>query len=133
MANKIAIVVSEFNESITQSMQKRAETEIQNNGAEISETINVPGAMEIPFATKKALKNADAAVVLGAVIQGDTDHDVIIVNAIAPKLIDLSMQENKPVGFGVIGPRVSKSQAEARAEEYATRAVHTVVELLKLS
>ena len=77
-------------------------------------------------------KNIDAVVVLGAVIQGDTYHDVVIVNAISNKLQDLSIQYNKPVGFGIIGPRVTYQQADKRATEYSKRAVEAALELLKL-
>ena len=128
---KIAIVVAEFNESLTKKMQETAEAEIRKNNAEISEIISVPGAFEIPYAVSKAIENADAVVTLGVVIQGKTDHDVVIVNAIAPKLIDISIQHKKPIGFGVIGPRVSKQEAEDRVEEYARRAVLTVTKVLE--
>jgi len=44
----------------------------------------------------------------------------------------LSIKYNKPIGFGVIGPRVTWEQAKARAEEYAERAIKAAVEMLKV-
>ena len=130
---KIAIVVSDFNKEITSRMEKAAVKAAKSSGAHISEKIHVPGAFDIPFAVKNILEKGkiDAIVALGAVIQGETYHDILIMNAIAPKLMELSLQYGKPVGIGIIGPRVSWNQAEARAEEYAERAVKTAMEMAK--
>jgi len=100
----------------------------------ILKKIHVPGAFEIPFAAKKMFKDKkiNAVVVLGAVIQGKTDHDIIIVNAVSQKLLDLSLNYNKPVGFGIIGPRVSWQQAQDRSLEYSKRALKSAVEMVKI-
>jgi len=129
---KIGIVVSDFNEEITSKMEKTAETVAKTLDIEIVEKIHVPGAFEIPYAAKKLFedKNLDAIVVLGVIIQGETDHDTIIVNTISPKLLELSLENNKPLGFGIIGPKVTKQQAEDRAEKYAERAVKTALEMI---
>ena len=132
---KIALVVSDFNEEITSKMEKHAETIISSLGAEIVKIIHVPGTFEIPFAVKRLFEQEpiDAVVTLGAVIQGDTDHDVLITNTVAKKLIDLSLQYDKPLGLGIIGPRVKWQQAEDRAEEYAERAVKTALKMVEIS
>lgn len=131
---KIAIIVSDFNEEITSKMEKNAEKVAGSLNAEIVKKIHVPGAFEIPFAVNNLLKNKniDAVVVLGVVIQGETYHDVVIVNTVAQALVELSLQYNKPIGFGIIGPRVTWQQAEKRAEEYAKRAVKAALEMVKV-
>lgn len=130
----IGLVVSDFNGKITSNMEKNAEKTAKNLKAKIIKKIHVPGVFEIPFAANKLLrdKKIDAVVVLGAVIQGETQHGVIIVNAVAPKLVELSLKYNKPVGFGIIGPRVTWQQAEKRAAEYAKRAVVAAVKMTSL-
>ena len=132
---KIGIVVSDFNGKITSVMERAAGKAAERLGAQIAKNFHVPGAFEIPFAAKLLFedKEIDAVVALGAVIQGETDHDVVIVNAIAPKLLELSLKNNKPFGFGIIGPRVSLKEAEERAEEYAERAVKSALEMAKLT
>ena len=130
---KIGIVIGNFNEEITSRMEKKALEVAKNFEVDVIENIHVPGSFEIPIIVKKLLENKeiDGIVTLGAVIQGDTDHDVIIVENVARKIIDLSLEYNKPVGLGIIGPRVTWQQAEKRAEEYAERAVKTTVEMIK--
>lgn len=126
---RLGLVVSDFNKEITSKMEKNAENAAKQLSAKIIKKTHVPGAFEIPFAANKLLKNKkiDAVVVLGVVIQGETYHDVVIVNAVAPKLIELSLKYNKPIGFGIIGPRATWQQAEKRAAEYAKRAVEAAV------
>ena len=125
MKTKIALIVSDFNKEITSKMEKNAEKYATSLNVKIVKLTHVPGAFEIPFVANKLLKNKkiDAVVVLGVVIQGETYHDVVIVNAISSKLIELSLKYNKPIGFGIIGPRVTWQQAESRAIEYSKRAV----------
>tara|TARA_Y100000310_G_scaffold186187_1_gene186255 strand:+ start:747 stop:1148 length:402 start_codon:yes stop_codon:yes gene_type:complete len=130
----IAIVVSDFNKEITSKMEENAEKVAESLKSEVVKKIHVPGAFEIPFAAKKMIKDKeiDAIVVLGAVIHGETGHDKIIVNSIAPKLAELSLEYNKPIGFGVIGPKATYQQAENRAIEYSKRAVKAALGLSKL-
>ena len=131
----IALVISDFNSKITSKMEENAEKVAGSLGAKVVKKIHVPGAFEVPYATRILLKkkNIDAVVVLGAVIRGDTDHDIVIVNSISHKLMDLSLQYNKPLGFGIIGPRVTRQQAEQRALEYSKRAVKVALEMVKIS
>jgi len=93
------------------------------------EVKKVPGAYEIPFAVKQFLKekDIDAVATLGTVIQGETHHDIIIMQAIAKALLALSLQYDKPVSLGVSGPRITEEQAKARIKEYAERAVETAL------
>ena len=134
MKAKIGLVVSDFNQEITSIMEKAAEKAAKSLKLEVVKKIHVPGAFEIPFAANKLLKNKkiNAVVALGAVVQGETYHDVVIMNAVSSALVDLSIKYNKPIGFGVIGPRVAWQQAKARAEEYAKRAVKAAAEMAKI-
>ena len=66
-------------------------------------------------------------------IQGETDHDIIIVSSISKKLLDLSLRYDKPLGFGIIGPRVTRQQAQKRATGYSERAVKTALEMTKIN
>ena len=133
MNEKIAIVVSRFNEEITKEMSKVAQKRIKEQKANLIKIIEVPGAFEIPLAVKKILQNKKigAVVTLGAIIKGDTDHDEVIAHSIAKSLIDLSLTYHKPISLGVLGPNITWEQAEKRIKKYSERAVDTVVEILR--
>ena len=130
---KIGFVVSEFNYDITQIMLQRAKEHTQFLGLEAGDTIQVPGAFDMPLAVKKLLEqqDIDGVVTLGAVIEGDTDHDQIVAQHAARKLMDLSIQNGKPVGLGISGPKMSRIQAAERIDGYAKRSVEAVAKMVK--
>ena len=96
---KIGAVVAEFNFDITSMMLELAKEHAKFLDAEITEIIAVPGVYDMPIAIKKLLDdgNVDAVITLGAVIEGDTEHDEIVVQHAARKITDLSLEYNKPV------------------------------------
>jgi len=133
MKEKIALVVSKFNEEITMRMKKTALERAKELRADVVKIVEVPGAFETPLAVKKLLqdKKIQAVATLGTIIKGDTNHDEIIAHAIAKKLLDLSIEHNKPVSLGISGPNITWQQSEKKAREYATRAVDSVVNVLR--
>ena len=82
------------------------------------------------LAIKKLLekKEIDGVVALGAVIEGETEHDDIVIQHASRKIADLAIEFSKPVGLGISGPGMSRLQAQARIER-AKGAVETVVKL----
>jgi 6,7-dimethyl-8-ribityllumazine synthase len=70
----------------------------------------------------------DAVVTLGAVIQRETKHDEVLAHQAARKLLGLSVEFGKLVLLGIIGPGVTRTQAQEKIDEYAKRAVKTAVE-----
>jgi len=130
---KIAIVVSTFNQEITSKMEKKAVQHAKKLGTEVIKIVKVPGSFEIPFAVKKLLddKKIQGVVTIGTIIKGESDHDLVIAKAIAKKLLDLSVEYNKPVSLGISGPNITWQQSEKRIEEYAIRAVDSVVKVLR--
>ena len=133
MKEKIAIVVSRFNEEITMKMKKTAAERAKELKADVVKTVEVPGAFEIPLAVKELLENKkiQGVATLGTIIKGDTNHDEVIAHAIAKKLLDLSIEYKKPVSLGISGPNITWQQSEKRIEEYAIRAVDSVVKVLR--
>ncbi len=129
---KIGIVVSEYNYDITMMMLMRAKEHAEFLGAQVAKEIKVPGTFEIPLAVSRLLKsgNVDGVVTLGAVMQGETDHDDIIMQNTARKIMDIGVAEGKPVSLGISGPGETRLQAEARIE-MAKDAVESVVKMIK--
>lgn len=130
----IAIVCATFNKEITDKMLDTAMKEAEERGLDVVSVIKVPGAFDIPFVVRQLLEDNDVEGVaaLGAIVKGETGHDEVIGQALANQLAMLSCEYGKPVSLGVIGPGATMEQAEARADEYAKRAVSAVEELLRL-
>ncbi|MCI4335555.1 MAG: 6,7-dimethyl-8-ribityllumazine synthase, partial [Thermoplasmata archaeon] len=75
-----------------------------------------------------ARSDVDAVVTLGAVIEGETDHDQVVMQQAARKITDLSVESEKPVGLGISGPGETRLQAQDRIEN-AAQAVRAVVKM----
>jgi 6,7-dimethyl-8-ribityllumazine synthase len=128
---RMAIVWAEFNYDITSKMAERAKEHIHFLGAEVGDVVSVPGSFDIPLVLRKLLqkKDVDAVVTLGAVLKGDTDHDQVVAQHAARKIMDLALESGKPVALGIIGPGASRAQAEERIDEYAKRAVEAAAKM----
>ena len=129
---RIGIVCSEFNYDITQMMLERAKEHARFLDVDVARVVMVPGVFDMPLAIKTLLKDKaiDAVVTVGAVIEGETEHDQIVIGQAARKMTDLAVEFEKPVGLGISGPGMSRLQAEDRIEK-AKDAVEAVVKQLK--
>ena len=129
---RIGIVVSEFNYDITMMMLQRAKEYADFLSVDVHKVFRVPGTFDMPLAIKKLLKmdDIDGVVTLGAVIKGETDHHKVIMDNAARKIIDLSLEYEKPVALGISGSGESRLQAEARIE-MAKDAVESCVKMVK--
>jgi 6,7-dimethyl-8-ribityllumazine synthase len=127
---RLGAVVSEFNYDITMMMLEQAKEHAQFLGAEITQIVKVPGVFDMGLPIKMMLKrkDIDGVVALGAVIEGETEHDDIVIQHAARKIADLSIEYDKPVGLGITGPGMSRLQAQDRIDR-AKAAVEAVVKL----
>lgn len=112
------IVYSEWNKSITSKLLEGAKQLFKEQGVEEKKIIisPVPGAYEVPIMTHHLIKSlpVSGVVALGCVIKGETNHDEYINHAVAQKLMDLSIEYNIPITYGMV-TTLNESQAEARA------------------
>ena len=129
---KIGMVAAEFNFEVTSLMIERAKAEAEFLEVEIARTIMVPGVFDMPLAIKTLLKDPqiDAVITLGAVIEGETDHDQVVVAQASRRIMDLSTEYDKPVAFGVTGPGMTELQAMDRIEK-GKDVVDAVVKMLQ--
>ncbi len=104
--DKFAIVISKFNEFITEKLLNGAiETLTKNNVNDKNiDIVKVPGAFEIPTIAKNLLdlNKYKAIICLGAVIRGETPHFDYICSAVSNELNYLGVLTGIPVIFGVI-------------------------------
>ena len=64
--------------------------------------IIAPGSFEIPYIINNNINNYDGSIALGCIIRGETYHFELIANEVARKIMDLSININKPIGFGIL-------------------------------
>ena len=115
---RCAVVVSRFNETITQRLLEGALDAFVRHGVAFDDVdvFWVPGAWELPAAARRvaATERYDALVALGAVIRGDTPHFDYVAGEASRGLSLASADFDLPIAFGVLTCD-TLAQAEARA------------------
>jgi len=104
--SRFGIVVSRFNEFITERLFRSAFNGLLRCGAKPKniEVVRVPGAFEIPSAarTLAETKKYDALICLGCLIRGDTAHYDVIVNEVTRGIGQSAQETGVPHAFGVL-------------------------------
>ena len=103
---RFAIVVSRFNEFITERLMEGALDALERHGADMSAVTVAwcPGAFESPLVIKKLAQSGkyDAVICLGAVIRGATTHFDFVAGQAASGAMSASLETGIPVLFGVL-------------------------------
>lgn len=131
---KVAIVVSRFNQNITDKLLESAlralrEYKVKDKNVKV---ISVPGSVETALALHKLAKTRkyDCLVALGAVIKGETDHYTYVCKMIQEGVLRVMLDYSIPIGFGVLTTE-TLAQAEERVES-GGGAVSAALELVNL-
>jgi 6,7-dimethyl-8-ribityllumazine synthase len=114
-----AIIVSRFNESITNGLLNGAIHTFTEQGVAADQlyTAYAPGAFEIPIIAKKLAESGRFAgiVCLGCVIKGETAHFEYISEACSQGIMQVMLETGIPIHFGVL-TTYTRQQAEARCQ-----------------
>ncbi|WP_123533087.1 6,7-dimethyl-8-ribityllumazine synthase [Halosimplex salinum] len=131
---QLGLVIAQFDKegSVIDGMEAAARDAAAERDAEVVATVEVPGSYDTPLAADRLARREeiDAVAVLGAIVEGDTDHDQVIADAAAQGLTDVSLDRDTPVAFGVIGPGMSTAEATARTD-YGGTVVDSAVDLVE--
>lgn len=102
MKNKICIIHSVYNFDITNKMARNAIKELKGNGIKNIKVIKVPGSFEIPQVISKLISNYDGFIAIGCIIKGKTANFDLICSAIVNGIMNLSINNKKPITNGLI-------------------------------
>lgn len=101
----IHLVVSQWNNSITDALSKGAQQTLNKHGVkkENIKVWEVPGSFELIYGAKKAQSfNPDAVIAIGSVIKGETQHFDFVCQAVSQGIKDLNVHAEVPVIFCVL-------------------------------
>ena len=136
---RFGVVVARFNSFVVESLLEGALDTLRRHGASDSdiEIVRVPGAFEIPLATKKmaASKKYDAIIALGAVIRGGTPHFDYVAGECVKGMAQVMMDEEIPVAFGVLTVDTIEQAIEragTKAGNKGGEATLSVIEMINL-
>ena len=101
----VVIVKTSWNKAIIDKLEKGAKKILKEHQVKVI-SIEVPGAVEIPFAVKQhyafSKKTPDAYIMLGAVIKGGTPHFDYVCKLVTDGVLQLNLSLDVPVIFGVL-------------------------------
>ena len=112
---KITIVASKWNAELVDELLESGKAHLEDLGFTNIKTVNVPGAWELVQAAQRELADADGVIAYGVVIRGETTHYELISESAAHGLMQVSVNANKPIGFGLIAVE-NLSQAQERTD-----------------
>lgn len=131
-----SIVVSEWNEQVTEALYSGAYETLINAGAvrENIRRMNVPGAFELSLGAQWSAENTkvDAVICLGCVIQGETRHFDFICEAVANGITTVSLKFNKPVTFGVLTTDTMKQALDRAGGKYGNKGDEAAATAIKM-
>tara|TARA_Y100000590_G_scaffold234466_1_gene264043 strand:- start:13462 stop:13872 length:411 start_codon:yes stop_codon:yes gene_type:complete len=130
MKTKICIVQSIYNEDITDELSSGASKTLKSWGIKTVDIEKVPGAFEIPVMISRLVKKYDGFIAIGCIIKGETANFDLICNAITNGIMQISINEKKPIGNGII-TCFNKDQAFKRSDK-GKEAATAVLRILKI-
>lgn len=131
-----AVVVSDWNEDITYALRDACLQTLKDHGAvdDHIHIVHVPGAYELPMGARLLMskEKVDAAICLGCVIKGETQHDEYINNAVAQGIMNLGLATTKPVIFGVLTPNDHQQAVDRAGGKYGNKGVEAAMTAIKM-
>lgn len=132
----VGIVVSEWNEEITDALANGAMEELEKNGISRENIVvkYVPGTYELALGAQYMLEYTDvnAVICLGCVIQGETRHFDFICDAAANAIARVGLDYHTPVIFGVLTTDNQQQAIDRAGGKHGNKGVEAAITALKM-
>jgi len=133
---KVAIVTAEWNFEITNAMAIGCVDTLLKHGFSPHNImrVSVPGSFELPYMAKKIIKQhqIDAVICIGCIIQGETKHFDFIAQATANGIMQVGLECEKPVIFGVLTTNNMQQAIDRAGGLHGNKGIEAAVTCLKL-
>lgn len=134
---QFGIVVSRFNETITEDMLDGALDALKRHGADLDRVTvaRVPGSLEIPIVAKKmaASGDYDAVICIGAVIRGATSHYDYVCSGTSSGTMQASLATDIPVIFGVITTDTIEQAIERSGTKAGNKGAEAAISAIEMA
>lgn len=134
---RFGIVVSEWNDTITEGLFNGAITGLLENEVPAENIIrwNVPGSFELVYGAKKMLQtqNVDAVITIGCVIQGQTKHFDFVCEGVTQGIKDLNVQTDIPVIFCVLTDNTMQQSIDRSGGVHGNKGTEAAIAAIKMA
>ena len=133
---KIGIVISEWNDSITNNLLKGAIDALTDNGLKESNIIvkYVPGAFELPLGAQWLAQDdtIDGVVAIGVVIQGETRHFDFVCQGTTDGIMEVNLKYDKPVAFCVLTDNTLQQSIDRSGGKHGNKGIECAIACMKM-
>lgn len=135
---KFGLVVSEWNDEITENLYKGAIEVFTDLGVEEENILrwNVPGSFELVYGSKRMIQShpeLDAVIAIGNVIQGDTKHFDFVCEGVTQGIKDLNLQYDTPVVFCVLTDNTKQQSIDRSGGKHGNKGSEAAVVAIKMA
>ncbi|MCV6629327.1 MAG: 6,7-dimethyl-8-ribityllumazine synthase [Flavobacteriaceae bacterium] len=134
---RFGIVVSEWNEEITEGLYQGALTALLDCGAVVKNIyrLNVPGSFELVYGCKKMVERGDLDVVIaiGSVIQGETKHFDFVCSAATQGIKDLNVKYNLPIIFCVLTDNNMQQSIDRSGGKHGNKGTEAAIAAIQMA
>ncbi len=133
---RFGIVVSEWNETITEGLFNGAKAALLDCGT-LEENIvrwNVPGSFELTFGAKRMIEtqNVDCVIVIGSVIKGETMHFEFVCEGVTQGIKDLNIKYNVPTVFCVLTDNNMQQSLDRSGGKHGNKGTEAAIAAIKM-
>ena len=133
---KIGIVVSEWNDTITNALFEGAKKTLLENGVSENNILirHVPGAFELPMACQWMLdtSDVDGVIAIGVVIQGETKHFDFVCQGTTQGIMNVMLEYNSPISFCVLTDNTLQQSIDRSGGKHGNKGVECAVACMKM-
>lgn len=133
---KIGIVVSEWNDTITNNLLKGAKEALLANGVLENNIVisHVPGAFELPLGAQYLFEssNVDGIIAIGVVIQGETKHFDFVCSGTTQGIMDVNLKYNKPVAFCLLTDNNIQQSIDRSGGKHGNKGIECAIACIKM-
>ena len=133
---RFGIVVSEWNDTVTDGLYKGALEALLDCGA-LPENIikwDVPGSFELIYGSKKMItQNVDVVIAIGCVIQGETKHFDFVCDGVTQGIKELNLTTNTPTIFCVLTDNNMQQSLDRSGGKHGNKGTEAAIAAIKMA
>ncbi len=133
---RFGIVVSEWNDTITEGLYEGAYNTLVEHGVSPNNILrwDVPGSYELIYGCKKMQEQmVNVVIAIGSVIQGETKHFDFVCEAVSQGIKDLNVTRETPVIFCVLTDNNMQQAIERSGGKHGNKGTEAAVAAIKMA
>jgi 6,7-dimethyl-8-ribityllumazine synthase len=133
---RFGIVVSEWNDTVTNGLLKGAMDALLDCGAQEKNIIkwDVPGSFELIYGSKKMTEqHVDVVIAIGCVIQGETKHFDFVCEGVTHGIKELNLASGTPVIFCVLTDNTMQQSIDRSGGKHGNKGTEAGIAAIKMA